>query len=277
MRFELNDQVLVSVLAATDALWLPNRHPGNRERDATVNLRRRDFPKYGVPWNSSKIIPGANEAARKEIQREVETQATYGLLVQARRAERTQALRLTERGAAYARFIVGLPLTDALPILDRLWDMRDDPRGTDFLNRPWAPETALTGSSWGSPGADEAFAECETMLLPALAEGLVISNCSLQGHGWYSLTPLGAKLAKERIEEGERGGPRTMPDGARKEAAEFYLERIEAELALLGVPPLESGGELGLIPMPLHPILRGQARKQRPRRRRRRAVGRERK
>ena len=45
----LRDQTLVTVLAATDAVFIPDRDPTTRPRHQAICERRWSFPKRGIP------------------------------------------------------------------------------------------------------------------------------------------------------------------------------------------------------------------------------------
>lgn len=64
-EISLPDQILLAVLAATDAVFLPDRDPLAHPRHAVIYERRRAFLHRGVPWASERVLPGLDDAARK--------------------------------------------------------------------------------------------------------------------------------------------------------------------------------------------------------------------
>ena len=73
---ELADQILLAVLAATDAVFIPDRDPLARKH-RVIAERRAQFPGYGVPWASEKILPGLDDLGRKQVQRALDRLAAH--------------------------------------------------------------------------------------------------------------------------------------------------------------------------------------------------------
>lgn len=250
---ELDDQILVAVLAATDAIFLPDRSPLASRRHQVICERRRNFPTHGIPWASEKAGPGLDEAGRKQAQRALEGLVARGLVhtVQPKLAK-TLGVKLTEVGDRELRAMVGLPsFEEAISMLEQIAICEI---ACEFVGLRWVPETALADARWGDDERRQEFVKLEDRLLPALVRGLVRSNCSVQGHCWYSLTKAGEKfLAKER--------PTTEP--AKREFTEVakheYYYRIHEELALLAAAKPEIDREIGDIPMPVCPFPIGAA------------------
>jgi hypothetical protein len=53
-EISLPDQILLAVLAATDAVFLPDRDPLAHPRHAVIHERRQAFVHGGVPWASER-------------------------------------------------------------------------------------------------------------------------------------------------------------------------------------------------------------------------------
>jgi len=250
---ELDDQILVAILAATDAVFLPDRSPISSPRHQVICERRKYFPTHGVPWASEKAGPGLDEAGRKQAQRALEGLVAHGLVhtVQPKLAK-TLGVKLTEVGDRELRAKVGLPSFDeAISALEQIAICET---ACEFVGLRWVPETALTDAQWGDDERRQEFVKLEDRLLPALVRGFVRSNCSVKGHCWYSLTKAGEKfLAKER--PNSEPAKRAFTEEAKRE----YYYRIHEELALLAAAKPEIDREIGDIPMPLCPFPLGAA------------------
>ena len=250
---ELDDQILIAILAATDAIFLPDRAPQSSPRHQVICERRANFPTHGVPWASEKAGHGLDEAGRKQAQRALEGLVARGLAhtVQPKMAK-TLGVKLTELGDRELRSMVGLPsLDDAITTLKRIAACET---ACQQIGMRWIPETALTDARWGYDERRQEFVKLEERLLPALACGLVTSNCSIYGHCWYALTKAGERLLA-KVRPNSEPAKRAFSEDAKRE----YYYRIHEELALLAATKPDIDREIGDVPMPLCPVLVGAA------------------
>jgi hypothetical protein len=248
-ELSMSDQILLAILAATDAIFIPDRDPLARPRHAVIYERRKAYFQGGIPWASERVLPGVDETGRKQIQRLLDELALKGMVLTYQpQAAKTLGVRLSDVGEARARAAIGLPaLSDALATLGQLFalELTDAPRA--FLGRTWLPETALAGIRWGDNENRQQFVKVEEKLLPALTRGWAESNCSVMGHCWYSLTDAGRKQLSQPV--ATFGNLPTFSELAKRE----YYTRVEQERhALYGVKP-EMEREIGQIPMPVCP------------------------
>lgn len=245
---DLIDNVLISILAATDAIFIPDRDPRHPVRHVALYERRRDFPMRGVSWGSDRVLPGLGAAGRKQVQRVVEHAIGKGLVHAFKPRTKTLGVRLTDEGDTRARALAGLPaFADALAMLDQIRAFVVAIGG----GRRWIPETWLAGVEWGDNSRRRAFVAVEEYLLPALQRGLVISNGSIRGHIWYDLTDAGLALAKRRAAGKAITPASVMPPAPDNEARCEYYERVRDELAALCSAQLENEREIGEIPLSL--------------------------
>ncbi len=144
-------EILVRVLAKTDALYAPDRGGlPDRHSHLAANLaqHRRRYVARGVPWASE----AAGDVHRKESQRTLDDLVLQNALVADRQAGRTIGVRLTDQADAYTRSLVALPtLAEAWPTLLLLREL------TRTMRR--APETD------GSTPEFRSRLICETLLL----------------------------------------------------------------------------------------------------------------
>jgi hypothetical protein len=238
------DRILLSLLAATDAVFIPDRDPLRRNRHALLWERRKYFDQRGIPWASKLVDAGNSESGRKQAQRGIE-QLTRARMVEVFRPNhsKTQGIRLTSSGDQYTRALAGLPtLLSSLSLLPKLRELSDSDAARPFLGRTWVPETALTGVRWGDNDQRHKYVDLEEQLLPALVRGWVVSNCSIRGHCWYSLVEGAPPMAV----------PAKYPEKTDEARAEYY-RRIHEEISALMVATPENDREIGQIPMPVRP------------------------
>lgn len=249
-EFSLPDQILLALLAATDAVFIPDRDPLARQRHAVIHERRKMFRHGGVPWASERVLPGLDDTGRKQVQRLLDELALAGLVLTFQpKGAKTLGARLSDAGDARARALAGLPaLCDAVAVLGQLGDLERTDATCAFLGRTWLPETALAGVRWGDNARRHKFVEVEEKLLPALVQGWVESNCSVQRHCWYALVPAGREQLGKPVTAAS-GLPPTS-DQARRE----YYYRVQAEFHALAAAKPACEREIGEIPMPVCPL-----------------------
>jgi hypothetical protein len=243
------DEILSAVLAATDAVFVPDRDPTAHGRHVVIYKRRRDFPHFGIPWASEKVLPGLDDTGRKQVQRSLEHLAVIGMVETIQpKAVKTLGVRLTDAGDAHVRALAGLPtLSDALPVVQRIYDLLADDVACQFLGRVWIPETALAGVRWGDNDHRHKLVEVEELLLPALTRGYADSNCTVKGHCWYTITPAGLDAIKSPPTAGEL--PAASIDARRE-----YYSRSHLEIRALAAARPANEREIGEIPMPVCPL-----------------------
>jgi hypothetical protein len=243
-NLSLEDLALVAVLSATDAVFIPSRDPQSLAHRLICERRAA----AGVSWASERVLPGLDEAARKQVQRALDELTVRNWVVTIQpHATKTLAVRLTDAGDARARALVGIPQVEAsLPMLERIRTLMAGDEVCEHLGRLWVPETALAGVRWGDNEHRHAFVEVEEKLLPALTRRWVESNCSVRGHCWYTPGSVPATA------------PPTVPGlPARSDAARRqYYAGLFAEWEVLATTHPECSREIGDIPMPVAGIRR---------------------
>jgi hypothetical protein len=249
-----NDEILLTILAKTDAAFWPIRNhdcPGR----VLFYERRWGFLTAGLPWASG----AASDAGRKAAQRDLEKLAAPGkVLTYKPRGVRTLGVRLSEKADDAMRRMIGLATyADALPLLDELHRRLTDGDGCDEGGRPWTSEQSLTGVKWGDNERRGYYVLLTEDAYPLLWRGLVESNASMQGHVWYGLTAAGLALAQERDRAGAaQEWPPSEPADGEEGASDFYLATRRAEIAAIEAGSPEDKNEIGGIPMPVCPSLR---------------------
>lgn len=144
---ELTNDILLAILAATDAVFIPDRDPMDFNRHVVIYERRRDFPDAGIPWASEKAMPGLDETGRKQVQRALEDLVGQGLVDALRpKGAKTVGVKLTDAGEARVRALCGLPLFEGTQAaVDQLVRLLEDDSACVFQGRIWTPETVLAG------------------------------------------------------------------------------------------------------------------------------------
>ncbi len=185
---ETHRELVVSILGATDATWLPARDPRSRQWLNTYASRRAFRSGLGGPWRPSA---GGTERVRKRRQRDLDELEAAGLLVLSRRREsRLIGATLTPAGEELARALCGLPgWQESLSAEDELRRLA----GSEFaaVEGGWISEIGLTNCGYGDDMDSAELVLVENMLLPALVAGRVESLSDLLGHAWFRLTDAG--------------------------------------------------------------------------------------
>jgi hypothetical protein len=180
--------LLVGILSATDALWLPVRHLQTNAWQNVAEGRRAYRAGSGTGW---RPLAGATETLRKQRQRALDTMSAAGLVELARKREaRLVGGSLTARGEAMARTLCGLPGWQAsLASEDELRRLADSKFAA--VEGGWISERGLAGSGYGGDMDSAAFVLAENMLLPSLVSGRVVSLSDPTGRVWYRLADAG--------------------------------------------------------------------------------------
>ena len=143
------DEILISLLAATDAAWLPCREShGIKLNPAVTNAyeARKRFHEAGVPWSSG----GTSDAERKEIQRALDDLKESGDVIAAKpNGTKTLFARLADD--VYNRTRRKCGLTSAVTAFAMLkLDSVHSVRPSTFYQHVWIPETTFSGErGWG--------------------------------------------------------------------------------------------------------------------------------
>lgn len=237
---KIENSVLVGILAATDAIWLPLRD-WTAPRPANTYAARRSFAAGGVPWASAETT----EAGRKRSQRCLEELVAAGLVVGRKpKRAKTLSVRLSDAADHAARRLCGLADEEGGVATLREVGGRSE-RRAELLTDVWVPETALNdGRGWGDHHQEE-LATVEQMALPALVRGWLDSRADSEGRVYYAVTARGWKLIDANREAQEPHSEDGSPA-----ALDLYQDRIAAALARLGTaePPR---GDIGEIPLPV--------------------------
>lgn len=245
-------RMLVAVLAASDAVWLPSRRPDDW---TVITERRMLYRAAGIRWTSqlADIDPGTS--GRKSAQRMLkQIGLDHQIIAHNPNGSRTLCVRLTETGEARAREMIGGPmLDDALELVDMLYGLRDHPDGFDYYSMAWVREATITGIGYGA-GQDGEYHNLGICLSPALTRGMVESGSDLQMHASYALTPAGIEIARKRLHETPKPAPTPKPvDGGE----DYYCQKLREALGALSAAEPENDSEIGLMPLPVNVPTRG--------------------
>lgn len=228
------DEILIRLLASTDALWRPMRaHDWAGSMPTVLLEHRRLFPTVGVPWHGSS----PTEAGRKRTQRALEACAKDGLLAIHGKIRRNTA-KLHDTGELRARALCGLPgLTDAMALL----------REVQAQPVTMPSELALVGletyQDEPDAGVRGLLAELAFRAAPALCREWLEARSDLHGRVYYSLTPSGEQAIVSLP---------AIPDGLpRQQQAcwDLYAQQFGESLARLRAEEPETVGEIGFIPL----------------------------
>lgn len=211
------DRSLLSILAAVDAAFLPER-PTERVWDVRAGPLRADYRSgLGIPWSSG----GA--ANRMAASRALEALEEAGHVVRRAEAGRTTHVRLTDAGEARARSLVGLP-----SLLDAVRQGRKFKKYVDPDR--WLIEVIPAGlecEDWPKDrGTDDPLMNLEERMLPLLLRGWAKSIEDAHRHAYYAITQRGAKALAEKL-------PPAPPDLYDQRAMEFYFDELGSAIKAL--------------------------------------------
>lgn len=243
------DGLLISVLAVTDAIWLPDRQPANYRRWTLISERRRDFRSTGIVLDNL-AGDGASGAERQQASRDLRALAADGYLTIHRpKWARTLAVKLTDSGDTRARSLAGLPTFDH-SLLVELDGLKDSPMAMDCYDRIWLSEFHL-GGVHGGPDDRERMVLVQLMerMLPCLSRGLVESNVTMHRNAWYSLT----KSGQAAVAAGPPAArSEALPEPLDEATGEYYDSHGTA-LARLSTSPPRVPNDIGILPLPVSP------------------------
>lgn len=242
----LADEILIKILAAGDAAWLPKRAEfvfrlefgGNRWR------AQRDFIQAGSPWRSG----AGSTTEAKQAERALKALKKDGLVrIQAPARVKTMFVSLTDSGEMYARRLCGAAGELASWWLGReiAQHSRPDPK---IFQHAWVCELdlmvpgdeLLVGNTY-----QEEVVTIENMSLWGTRRRLIDTRCN--GHAHYGLTPAGW----EWIESDEPPDLDCEPDPA---AAEIYYDRRNEVGYGLRTNKWPGPLEIGEFPLPGGPL-----------------------
>lgn len=242
-----HDSILVSLLAATDAIWLPSRewHENYVLNPAVTNSYelRKQFRESGIAWASGE----STEAGRKEKQRALEELARGGLITIAKpNLSKTLFVRLaagaydrTRRQCGLSGFEVGFLMLKLVAHFSV--------RPATVMQHIYVPETTLNnGRGWGDENQNELFGVSQRAL-PAFVAAWLNTNCDAERHIYYTVTPAGWKL----LDDGWKPG-RPVEEIHRDTRFELtYYEKFGIERAKLFTRKPDDDGELGWLRLPV--------------------------
>lgn len=248
MHEELPPQelILVSLLAATDATWLPCReaHRGGQINPVVTNTYelRKQYRESGVSWSSG----GTSDAERKEAQRALEDLTREGSVTVARpHGTKTLFAKLTDAAYDRTRQQCGLLGFDAGFLMLRIVALRSV-RPATVYQHVFIPETKLNRDrGWGDGNQNELF-RVSQLALPALVAGWLTTKCDCENHVYYQVTAAGWRL----LDDGSK--PADLP--AIKTDSRFelaYYRDLHRERARLKTRTPIDDCELGWIALPV--------------------------
>lgn len=241
---------LAQMLGRTDAPWLPVR----REWSACgIISDARQESRTGIPSRACDDAP-TNDAERKRAQRIVSELVAAGLLT---RDPKRYVVALTAQGFRTARSLAWPVVpADFAEVSRRLAERTAAGDCFERLGQSgWVAEPFLCGEAWGEQTDPIIFEWLADHMLPLLMAGLVESNASTVGHVCYRLTagPISDSALAELV----------APDGGDAfddELCRVYLEhRTAARRRLVRKPGRSPSGNIGPIPLVLHPTASGRA------------------
>jgi DNA-binding PadR family transcriptional regulator len=191
---QIDDEILIGLLACGDAIFRPCRAPMTSLNRASCEARIQ-YRRAGVPWATRMISGGRDEAGRKEIERVLTDLASRGL-VDAHRAggQRLSSLRLSDLGDRRARCLAGLPTVHdvkfMIPMILSLPSYAGPGPNVGFV-----PEIFLLhppAENWSGKLKDSrALGEVELLMLPLLVRGFCESNGDSAARALYAITNAG--------------------------------------------------------------------------------------
>ena len=233
-----DNEVLVTLLAMTDATWRPMRGADWQARAGGVLwARRREYrDRGGIPW-----IGGGDATARQASGRMLDALAADGdVLVHRTRGTGGVFVKLTDSAEHRLRALCDLPsIADARALLLRVIE----------LERPGGPDGRLCSELWLAGLKNYVgdymvkLFEVQRSALPGLCRGWLLAPSDCYGRTFYAATPIGREVASK---------PPTLPadlPGPDQEAIELYdSATTEYRERLRAMRP--EGSDIGPCPLP---------------------------
>ncbi len=218
-----DNELLIDILAATDAIFAPLRQADWKSENArSIFQRAQRFFSCGVHWTSggtsAKRKASFNQIARLSAESRLELFPPHGL-------------RLTDQAEWNARSLCGLPGLDAsLKLVDRI------EKAGGFR----VEENTLARTEYGRPGVTEKLVAIEYQAAPALARGWLVAESNRSGHVAYSChrSPAANRVGAEL--------PASDPEMRKRYEAKFREFRHELRFA----EPLDDR-DIAPIPLPI--------------------------
>lgn len=247
--------VLARIIAVTDATFTPCRG----DYRAVLIERQKLFETSGIPWSSMRLA-GVSDAAGRRSANRLLADLALGDLVKADSPNgRTLTAKLTEKGDASARELVGgHQIETSLPLLSWIDDFRTSRAGFDAYGFAWMPEPELASLvagkkvRYGDTGAAMEFVEVQFRMMPLLVAGLAISNSDNHRRVSYALTAAG-----ERMIDDHAAGKVTFIKPTLEydpEADDIADEAYHSELGMIRRSEPENPNEIGFPPLSCSPF-----------------------
>jgi hypothetical protein len=246
---DAKNDLLLTILSKSDAVFWPVRRWDLPGTPTTFCEMRRQFQLTGVAWTSG----ASGDRQRKAEQRRLESLARAGDVELFRTKTRTVGVKLSAKTDDRLRRRIGVAdYRHSLQFLDWLYALRGDLDGFDYDNGlPWSTEVTLSGIRWGDNANRGYYVLLTEDMFPLLQRGLVLSNCSGQGHCSYGLTTEGWTLAEKRIQTGKAATsfPPAPPKPGNSELNERYGDLRMAEIQRIEQTKPADPRDLGMIPL----------------------------
>jgi hypothetical protein len=262
-------RILVRVLAAGDATWLPDRQVMAHRRHTVLFERRSVFHASGSELLNGPSGLGSSDALRRETARAVDDLVARGLLVvNSPKWARALAYKLTEDGDTYARALCGHPPLrlellqgeDEDPLTREETGVYYDRDGAHTFTGLFGPEVAMIAPDGPlycdgciTPEVKRLLMALEEVHLPLLVCGLLVSASDVEGRVWYAVTPPGRALLESPPAASTATGSAALPE-ALPEAAKFYHASLKREMDRLAVVPPRFPGTIGEVPIAAVPL-----------------------
>ncbi|MFZ5831470.1 MAG: hypothetical protein ACOY3P_15405 [Planctomycetota bacterium] len=239
-------ELLIEILARSDALWLPLRAAdwAGRGCSQVLNERRAQFFAQGIGWRH-----GGDQNAR-QAHASLLAEASAAGLLRTYGNERRSAVKLTDMGDRVARGLAGCPgIAEAVEVMRRIAELELEPHGrSGGLHQPcvredWVANTSITLANYDTDEAARAVMVVEDRLLPAMTRGWVESASDTAGAAFYSLTDLGRDILSRPPKPADL--PKPARGGRKLYARQLWHERLRLREA----EPADSRN-VGLIPVP---------------------------
>jgi hypothetical protein len=238
------DKTLISILAASDAVWRPMRRADwNAPAPANLWEARERFEARGVVWTTS-----GSEAERKRSQRSLE-QLSFDGMLNLRGSNKGHGVRLTDKGDIFARALCGAPNVDAghsslseVIQLARQVNQDGAVNGARLTSELWLAR--LKNYSDTDDCRNKLWA-VQTMMLAALWRGWVVSLSDCEGRVYYYSTEAGyatAKLPRPAL-------PVDIPEYDDSADELYHAATIAARSMLRSAKPTRPN-EIGYISLP---------------------------
>jgi hypothetical protein len=184
-------RLLVELLAKQDAVFWPARKPSEPWWPHRWEMLWH-YHESGLAWRGRGV---------KRVERSLAALTDAKLISIMRANVKTTQFILTATGDEFARALAGVnSWGDGVASVREIYRFRNHPESTveGGTTTPWIAETLLNdGRGWGDNNHEE-LAIIARLALPAMVDGLLESNCDMQGRVYYRLTQSGYAVATKR-------------------------------------------------------------------------------